>query len=296
MARCGEARLSFDAKRQAPRLALHLPATIASRSPLKPAVLRKGGQLKRQVADVAEAAHRDAARRPHHQIGDGAVEGGQAQPGLGGQLERAKRKVADHVCVAHHNVVLMHLLPRGGALLVCLGPSGPTAAVEERAECRLDACRVAIHVFSLRARSTWHRMRRPAFDQIRIWRHLDHTGAHFLTDDRSGLPRSRHRTGMKAHPTLSRGGDGSQPVPSRRSLLPPQRRQHALSILTLALVILAMAYQDDMPDWPARLRPLMTKRWPPAIPVQVPLWIWLARLKVRRWPPLAVGRVVSHCE
>lgn len=46
------------------------------------------------------------------------------------------------VCVAH-------LLPRGGALLVCLGPSGPTAAVEERAECRLDACRVAIHVFSL---------------------------------------------------------------------------------------------------------------------------------------------------
>eukprot|EP00962_Isochrysis_galbana_P055049 scaffold26724_cov120-Isochrysis_galbana.AAC.8 len=82
MARCGEARLSFDAKRQAPRLALHLPATIASRSPLKPAVLRKGGQLKRQVADVAEAAHRDAARRPHHQIGDGAVEGGQAQPGL----------------------------------------------------------------------------------------------------------------------------------------------------------------------------------------------------------------------
>lgn len=198
----------------------------------------------------------------------------------------------------------------------------------------------------LRARSTWHRMRRPAFDQIRIWRHLDHTcamraagamgervdapgvwaqhrrqtqssglhgsgqqsasavnkqcqqrtGAHFLTDDRSGLPRSRHRTGMKAHPTLSRGGDGSQPVPSRRSLLPPQRRQHALSILTLALVILAMAYQDDMPDWPARLRPLMTKRWPPAIPVQVPLWIWLARLKVRRWPPLAVGRVVSHCE
>lgn len=28
---------------------------------------------------------------------------------LGGQLERAKRKVADHVCVAHHNVVLMHL-------------------------------------------------------------------------------------------------------------------------------------------------------------------------------------------